>query len=289
MSHLRNLFHKAPGQMPVPSSSAASVAEAPEFTGRHSISKEFAPALTPTPHLIKPPVLADFAVEETRIHTENRLVSYSDPHSVAADRLRYIRMRLREPWSAGKLKRLLVTSALAHDGKSTVILNLATTLSERGRRSVLLVDADLHKSSLAEKLGLKAWAGLAECLHGGTDAMSAIRRIDPLGWHLLPAGEPPSNPTELLQAPGFRSVMERVSSHFDWVLIDSPPTLHLTDAISLQQHADAALLVVRAGATPREAVDQCVALLGAKNIAGIVLNGVEARKHLYTNYSSSSE
>ena len=289
MSHVRNLFHKIQGPSPVPSPTPTAVAEIGGFAEKPPLSTEF-PELPPpapgAPQFTGVPANADFPAEEARILPENRLVSYSDPHSPAADRFRYLRMRLRGPWSAGKLKRLLITSPLPHDGKTTVILNLATTLSERGRRAVLLVDADFHKSFLTERLGLKPWAGLADCLQGGTDPMSAIRRVDPLGWHLLPAGEPPPNPTELLQNSAFGSLIERVSSRFDWILIDSPPTLSLTDAISLQNHVDAALLVVRAGHTPREAVEQSIALLGARNILGMVLNGVDASSQAYTKYHS---
>ncbi len=78
--------------------------------------------------------------------------------------------------------------------------------------------------------------------------------------------------------------MEQLSPCFDWILLDSPPVIPLTDSISLQQHADASLLVVRAGQTPREAVEQTIELLGKKNILGIVLNGMEARDHLYYQY-----
>jgi capsular exopolysaccharide synthesis family protein len=197
-------------------------------------------------------------------------------------------MRLREHWSAGKLKKLLVTSPLVHDGKSTVILNLATALSERGKRAVLVIEGDLHRASLAEDLGLNPWAGLADCLHDSTSPLSAIRRVEPLGWHLLPAGEPRRNPTELLQTPAFGHVIQDLSSHFDWILIDSPPVIALTDALSLQQHADGSLLVVRADRTPREAVEETVALLGKQRIFGVVLNGVPQRNHLYYRYRDDS-
>jgi succinoglycan biosynthesis transport protein ExoP len=168
-------------------------------------------------------------------------------------------------------------------------LNLATALAERGKRNVLVVEADLHHSSLSEGLRLKPWAGLTECLlDDAMPPLSAIRRIEPLGWYLLPAGEPRRNPTELLQTPAFGAIMQKLAPSFDWILIDSPPVIPLTDALSLQQHADASLLVVRAGHTPREAVEQTIALLGKKNIVGIVLNGVEARDHLYYQYYDGS-
>jgi len=286
MSHVRNLFHEPPGHAQDPSQPPVSIATVFEtgYGNKANVIREFAPktAAPPEPQSTK---MADFPVEQARVRPEHRHVFYTDPHSPAADRFRYLRMRLREPWNAGKLKKLLVTSPLPHDGKSTVIINLATALSERGRRSVLLIDADFHKSTLGEKLGLKTWAGLAECLHDDLQPLSAIRRVDPFGWHFLPAGEPPRNPSELLQSPSLAAVMQTVSSYFDWVLIDSPPAIPLTDAISLQQHVNASLLVVRADRTPREAVEQTTALLGQKNIVGIVLNGVEARNHLYRKYS----
>jgi capsular exopolysaccharide synthesis family protein len=271
MSHVRNLFHKPSGHEPIPLAAAtAAVSENSAAQGNVVLAA---------------PALPEFPVEEAQLSPENRLVYYADPRSPAADRYRLLRMRLKEHWRAGKLKKLLVTGALAHDGKSTVLLNLATALAERGKHSVLVVEADLHNSSLGASLKLRPWAGLTECLvDDAAPPLSAIRRIEPLGWYLLPAGEPRRNPTELLQTPAFGQIMQKLSPCFDWILIDSPPVIPLTDSLSLQQHADASLLVVRAGQTPREAVEQTIELLGKKNILGIVLNGVEPRNHLYYQY-----
>jgi Mrp family chromosome partitioning ATPase len=144
-----------------------------------------------------------------------------------------------------------------------------------------VLDADLHRPSISARLGVPQWAGLAECLADHTiSPLSAIRRIEPLGWYLLPAGEPRKSPAELLQSPAFSQIMAEVAGRFDWVLLDSPPVIALTDAISLQQHVDGTLLVARAGQTPREALEQSVALLGGKNIVGVVLNGADAHDHL---------
>jgi len=269
MSHFLNLFHKSPGHEPAPQASPV-VAENPDTTARAATVAQ---------------ALPEFPAEEAQLRPENRLIYHDDPRSPAADRFRLLRMRLKTHWKAGKLKKLLITGPLAHDGKSTVLLNLATALSERGKRTVLVIEADLHHSSLAQILRLKPWVGLTECLaDDATSPLSAIRRVEPLGWYLLPAGEPRRNPTELLQTPAFGHILEQLSPCFDWILIDSPPVIPLTDSLSLQQHADASLLVVRAGRTPREAVEQSIDLLGKKNIVGIVLNGVEARDHLYYQY-----
>jgi protein-tyrosine kinase len=271
MSHFRNLFHKPSGHEHIPP--AVSAATVPENIVTSANVATAAPALP------------EFPVEEAQLRPKSRLIYHADPRSPAADRFRLLRMRLKTHWNAGKLKKLLITSPLAHDGKSTVLLNLATALVERGKHTVLVVEADLHHAALAESLRLKPWAGLTECLvDNAIPPLSAIRRIEPLGWHLLPAGEPRSNPTESLQTRAFANIMQKLSPCFDWILIDSPPVIPLTDSLSLQQHADASLLIVRAGQTPREAVEQTIELLGKKNILGIVLNGVEVRDHLYYQY-----
>lgn len=272
MSHVRNLLHRPSeqGYNPTP------IAAATPAVATAVPVPEMAPATSGLPAL---------PVVEADIRAENRLIYQTAPRSPAADRFRYLRMRLRELWSAGKLRKLLVTSPLAHDGKSTILLNLATALSERGKRTVLVVEADLHYSTISEILGLDPWAGLSDCLQDeSTSPLSAVRRVEPLGWHLMPAGEPRRNPTELLQTPGFGAIMQRLTPHFDWILIDSPPAVPLTDALSLQQHADGSLLVVRAGQTPREAVEQAVTLLGKKKIVGIVLNAVEGVNRHYYQY-----
>lgn len=264
MSHLRNLFHNHPEQHGFKPSSASAVAVVEE-----------APAPSPAPVISTRP---DFPVEQAQISPSSRLVFHTDSRSPAADRFRFLRMRLREHWNAGKLKNLLITSPLAHDGKSTVLLNLATALSERGKRSVLVIEADLHHSTITTKLKLHSRAGLTECLlDASISPLSHIYRVEPLGWHLLMAGEPRRNPTDLLQTPALGVILQKISACFDWVLIDSPPVIPLTDAIALQQHADASLLVVRAGHTPREAVERTIELLGPKKLAGIILNGVERR------------
>jgi capsular exopolysaccharide synthesis family protein len=223
-------------------------------------------------------------VAEVHVQPEGRIVFHTDPSSPGADRFRLLRMRLRALWNAKKLRTLLITSPLPGDGKSTIALNLATALTEGGKRTVLLIEADLHRSPLAQQLGLKIGPGLAECLEGGVNPLSAVRRLEPLGWYLLTAGQPHSNPTELLQGDALSVVMQKLSPHFDWILIDSPPAAPLTDALSLGRHTNASLLVTRAGHTPREGLERAIALLGRQHVLGIVLNGVEEGDQLYSGY-----
>jgi capsular exopolysaccharide synthesis family protein len=232
-------------------------------------------------NIATPFALQHIPVEEVRIHSGSRIAIYTDPRGLAADRFRFLRLRLREQADTGKLKRILVTSPLPEDGKSTVALNLATVLAERGKRSVLLLEADLYHATIAQHLGVSARPGLAECLENGLDPMSALRRLEPLGWYLLPSGAAHGNPTELLQSDRLSGILEALSRHFDWIVIDSPPIGPVTDALSLARHSDASLLVVRAGRTPQEAVTAACTLVGTKHVIGIILNGVEGLNRLY--------
>jgi capsular exopolysaccharide synthesis family protein len=229
--------------------------------------------------------LPETPVEQVRLRPESRLVYHTDPRSPAADRFRFLRMRLRQLWNIGKLRSLLITSPLPGDGKSTIALNLATAVAERGRRAVLLVEADLHQPSLAQYLGLETGPGLAECLEDGLNPMSAIRRLDPLGWYFLSSGTPRSNPTELLQSEALAGHVQELSTHFEWILIDSPPVTPLTDALSLAAQTDGTLLVARAGRTAREAIEETLKLLGPERVLGVLLNGIVGLNRLYSKYS----
>ena len=222
--------------------------------------------------------------ESVELRPETRIVAYTDPRGPTADRFRFLRLRLNQVWNADSLKKLLVTSPHPHDGKSTIALNLAVTLTEEGKRTVLLIDGDLHRSSVSRELGLGDNAGVAECLESDAEPQSLIRRIEPIGCCLLPAGHTRSNPSELLQKNTLPKMMESLASHFDWILIDSPPAAPLTDALSWKQCADATLMVLRAGRTPTKTTEEALNLVGRKHVLAIVLNGVEGLEKTYKKY-----
>ena len=164
-------------------------------------------------------------------------------------------------------------------------MNVATAMADGGKRTVLLIDADLHHSAVSELLGLDGRPGLAESLQAGLDPMSAVRRLEPLAWYVLPAGHAGGNPAEVLQSAALPGLIATLSAQFDWVVIDSPPVAPLSDALSLKKETEGTLLVVRAGSTPSEAVEQTMALIGREHVLGIVLNGVEGLDRLYSKYS----
>jgi capsular exopolysaccharide synthesis family protein len=232
----------------------------------------------------KPKGLLAVPTERARVKPESRIVVFTDPRSPGADRFRLTRMALRGFSTAGEqLKTLLITSPLPQDGKSTIALNLATSLAEAGRVSVLLLEADLHRSSICERLGLQPWAGLTEVLESDSDPMSAVRRIDPLGFYLLPAGRSPENPAELLQSEKFAALLQDLRASFDWILLDSPPIAPLADTVALKAQVDSTLLVARAGSTPRESIEEAVKLIGQTHVIGIVLNAADGLDRLYAH------
>jgi protein-tyrosine kinase len=223
--------------------------------------------------------------EISPVGPEGRVVVYHEPRSAGADRFRLLQMRLRNLRASRQLKVLLITSPLPGDGKTTVALNLATALTERGKRPVLLLESDVYRPSLTKKLGLNPWQGLTDCFESGLDPMQAIRRIDPLGIYLLPAGTPVDDGSGILQSDYISQLIKGLAAtSFDWILIDSPPTTPIAEILALRAQSDATLLVARAGKTPREEIEESVRNLGRDHIAGIVLNDVEGLDRVYSHY-----
>ena len=115
------------------------------------------------------------------------------------------------------VKTVLITSPGPQEGKSTLALNLAAALSEKKNQSVLLLEGDLRCPSLARELGLRLPSGLMQCTRSGTGLQSAIWRIEPLGFYLLPCGKSIKNPVEILNSEWFAEATEKLASSFDWI------------------------------------------------------------------------
>ena len=227
-------------------------------------------------------------VEGVELGARSRLALLTNPQGPSADRFRFLRLKLGEIRELVKLRNLAITSPSSGDGKSTVAISLATALAGDSQ-SVLLIEGDLHHPSLTSSLGVSSLPGLAECLEGHADPLLQIRRLEPLGWYFMSAGVPRGNPTELLQSESLSAVMKVVSSRFDWVLIDTPPVLPLTDTLLLSRQADATLLVARAGCTSRAEIDQTLNLIGRKHVLGVVLNGVEEGQNYIRSTTGTME
>jgi polysaccharide biosynthesis transport protein len=177
---------------------------------------------------------------------------------------------------------LLVTSAGMGEGKTVVASNLATTLALSNQR-VLLIDADLRRPRLHRVFELPQEPGLSNLLVGEVVASQVIQKTNVPGLLVLTSGTVPPNPSELLESKRFKDFLAQLGQHFDWVLIDSPPVLPVTDAMVLSQIVAGVVLVVSADATPlqaaRTAVDQLD--VARARILGAVLNRVDLEKRAY--------
>lgn len=203
---------------------------------------------------------------------DSKLVSAIEKESLAAEKFRFLGVRLRQMQQKRRLKRLLVTSTIPEEGKSTVAANLVCTLASRRDHKVLLLEGDLRRPTLRQKFGLGKLAGLTEYLQGNIPAEQSIYRLDALGVWFLPAGTPSSNPLELLQGNRMALIMEQLDLWFDWIVIDSPPVLPLADTSVWGKAADGILLVTRAGITDREQLKRGLETVESSKLLGALIN-----------------
>jgi capsular exopolysaccharide synthesis family protein len=181
---------------------------------------------------------------------------------------------------------LMVTSAQPLEGKTTTACNLAVALAHGGAR-VLLVDADLRRPSVSTRFGVQAGAGLAGVLAHATPITQAVMRLQEPSLWILPAGTPPENPSELLSSPAMEALVAQLrTGPFDWVVLDTPPVLAVTDSSILARHASGVVFVLGAAMTRRRAAERAIdtlALAGPR-ILGAVINRVSHTPDAYYSY-----
>ena len=179
-----------------------------------------------------------------------------------------------------------VTSAQPGDGKSTISLNLAYSLAELGKKT-------LRRASIHEKLGLERVPGLSELIRGNINDISAsVRRYSSTTTQLdiIPSGEMPENPSELLNSERCARLFELLSQAYDFIVVDLPPIGAVVDAVSVAQELDGMLVVIRENACPRGLLNECMQQLNYANvnILGFVVNGAmegSGKKYQYGSYS----
>jgi len=225
-------------------------------------------------------VLADFPTLNVTANPSSRLVCVTEPESLAAEKFRFLGVRLKNLQKSRPVKKLLVTSTIPEEGKSLVSANLAAVLAKRKQR-VLLIDGDLRRPVLAKQLGLGELAGLTQWLQGDRSSLSNIYYLSPLGFWLIPAGSVSENPIELMSSMALGQMMERLSELFDWIIVDSPPILPLADTTVWARVTDGILLVARVGKTEKAQLKRGLDIIKKSDIIGVVLNGSEHTSHDY--------
>ena len=180
-----------------------------------------------------------------------------------------------------------VTSSIRGEGKSTTAVNLAYTFAQAGKRT-LLIDADMRLPSVAGKLNIHGRPGLSNLLAGLTDEDDAMQQSKLLAnWYILPAGDIPPNPSELLGSERMHALLERCSKVFDFILIDLPPVNIVTDALVVSSWTDGLIAVVRENYTDSKALKACmyqIKQLGSKFL-GFVMTDAAVGKGSYKRYA----
>jgi protein-tyrosine kinase len=226
----------------------------------------------PTPAQI-PADVRGTALDLARVHP--RLVLLTDPHTPECEQFRTLRTELFHTAETRRTQIVTVTSAVADEGKTSTLLNLALCIAQSKERRVLVIEGDLRRPSFSSYLALRPTRGVNDVLNDGKDVFSSMLYIEGLGLYILPVTEEVKNPTELLSSERLGEMLERLREYFDFILLDSPPVMPFADSRLLANHSDAVILVVRAGVAPYETVEKAIEALSRGRILGIVLNGAE--------------
>lgn len=217
--------------------------------------------------------LREVSLDPAAIHPQ--LVAFYAQGTKASDEYNKLAANLISVASERKLKRLLIASAQHGEGRTCVALNLACALA-RAKQRVLVLDADLQRPSLHSLLAVSAELGLSEALADNKPAASAMVRVLPYGFDLLPTRERVENSAELLVSDSFRDTLQSLDPDYDFILFDSSPILAAADSSLLVRLMDATLLVIRAGKTNSDQIGKALAPFTQQNILGVVLNRADS-------------
>ena len=187
------------------------------------------------------------------------LVTLTDPRSPASEAYRTLRTNLSFYSLDTPVRTFVVTSPAAGEGKSTTLANLAVTMAQSGRKTIL-VDCDLRRPTLHELLGRPMSPGLTDVLLGANDRMP-LQQTDIDNLTLLSCGPKPPNPTDLLGSARMDQIISQLAGEADFVLFDAPPVLVAADAAILGAKTDGVLLVIQAGKTRRDHSERARELL----------------------------
>lgn len=200
------------------------------------------------------------------------------------EEFRTLRSRLYLMREKMTLKTVLITSALPREGKSFTASNLAQVFVRQHGRRVLLIDADLRGPRLHLMLGTSCEPGLSDYLQGKNDEFSIMQRGPMEGLFFIPSGSGIENAAELVGNGRLKSLLQRLEPLFDWIIIDSPPAIPVSDASVLAKACDGVLMVVRSESTPSHVARKAREEFPEESLLGVVLNGIDEKTVAYARY-----
>jgi polysaccharide biosynthesis transport protein len=218
------------------------------------------------------------------------MILQDQPLAAPSEAVRRLRTNLQFIDLANRPRSIVISSSIPAEGKSTIALNLALSLADSGSR-VILVDADLRRPSIAQYVGIEGGVGLTTVLIGRAEVEDVVQPLGKTSLDLLPAGQIPPNPSELLGSVAMADLLEQLSGTYDMVLLDSPPLLPVTDAVVLSNLAGGALVVVGADRIHRPQLQQSLESLetAGAHLFGIVMNKIARREAAAYAYGYGSE
>lgn len=217
---------------------------------------------------------------------EIKLVTIKAPKSTVAEAYRTLRTNIQFFSFDNKIKTIVITSSGPAEGKTTTSCNLAITTAQAGKRTILL-DCDMRNAKIHKVFEISNQSGLSNVLIGETNYYEAVQKTDIENLYVLPSGRRPPNPAELLSSEKMKKFLESLKETYDYIIIDTPPIIMVTDAQIISQYADGCLLVVASAEADKNAAIKAKELLEKVNarILGVVLNKLDTKRKGYYGYN----
>ena len=237
------------------------------------------------------PVIRQAATRTVTINADNRLLAaVAEPHSAVSEQYRKLKSSLVRLTNQDSFRNLLmVTSAIAGEGKSLTAANLAISMSQEYDLTVLLIDADLRRPSIHSYLGFEQTIGLSDCLQDGIDIGEAIIKTNISKLSVISAGREVAKPLELFASKKMQELMAEIKHRYNdrYVIIDTPPLLPFAETRSLAHIVDGVVFVIHEGVTPQKSVLEAREILKGCPVLGVVLNestAIDTESYHYSRY-----
>ena len=222
---------------------------------------------------------------------DKNMVSLLEPQSFEAEQFKHLRTNILFPVSGKPPRLIMVTSALPDEGKSFVAANLAVSIAQNINEHVLLIDCDVRCPSIHKSFGFGDMPGLSEHLNKDTPLSSLLLKTEINKLTILPGGIPPQNPAELMSSKQMAELLKEIKSRYNdrYIIVDSPPPNLTSETNVIARQVDGIVLVIKAGSTRRELLEELVEMMGKEKVLGVVLNWFDMSSVKYYGHEKYSQ